>query len=409
MTFIAICLALTAFVAGYFYSVFRRTKLKDDVAASKTLYLRRMRELHEDVETGELLAELADAAQQDIVRVTMDDEKQIAHRHNRNAPVVPSTVIALLIVVSVSTATYLAVGDLDRALGRLPAQTATAPVDEASILAAIESLKEQLAIDPENPQGWALLGRTMMAMGDYDQAVSAFDKANQLVPNAPAIMLQYADALAMQSGGDLTVQSRQLVHEVLEIEPNNISALWLAGLGAAEQQDIGQAQIFLKRARELSAAAGASTIELDQIIAQLAPDPASVKSADNISDNDANSLPAIPITVEIAPKLAASIDGTETLFVFARATGVSGPPIAVRRESNISFPFTTTLDETMAMAPQFRLTAGQTITVAARLSKSGQALPQTGDLVGHTEPFNYPSANPDVSQPLKIVINDSHP
>ncbi|MGR8950202.1 MAG: c-type cytochrome biogenesis protein CcmI [Gammaproteobacteria bacterium] len=407
--------ALVLIVIGIFYYVLSRREITASPAesASKALYERRVEELAQDITSGEMLPDLAQAAEQDIVRVTLDDEKQVAVRQLTNAPVLPSALIALVIVVAVSGATYFSVGDLQRALGREPAPATAQTLDEESIRQAIEGLKDQLNTDPDNAEGWMLLGRTMMALGEYEQAVISLKKAMALVPNAPGLMLQYADAIAMSAGGKLTEEAQQIVRDVLAIEPDNVSALWLAGLGAAERDDNIQALAYLSRARELTAAAGAPTQELDQVIARLNPDDqaldqsAQFTQGENSSASSSTDLPAIPILIELKDEFADALDGDESLFVFARVVGQSGPPVAVRREDNVSFPFTTSLDQTMSMAPQFRLKNGQSIVVAARLSKSGQAMPQAGDLIGQAEAFNFPDQTPPSNSPLKITIDST--
>lgn len=414
MIFALSCLLLTTLVGAYLYLAFRRTGKKDGITASQALYNRRMEELNEDIKSGELRQELAEAAEQDIVRVTQDDELQTTKRETRNASVVTSTAIALFIIIGITTATYYNVGDLDRALGRQPD---LADPTNLQMIDAIEALKARLAIEPDNVEGWLLLGRTQMEMANFSEATSAFLKANKLRPNTPGIMLQYADSLAMQAGGNLTPQSKRLVTEVLALEPDNISALWLAGLGAAEEKDIELAKKYLNRAREITASVGASTLELDQIIARLSGEDintTTTTSAETVKQSrnqDKNVFtPSIPVVITISASLAEELDGTEVLFVFARAEGQKGPPVAVRRETNVNFPFRTSLDQSMSMAPQFTLQPGQKIKVAARLSKSGQALPQTGDFTGNAgSSFDYPDGAPTEDSPITILLDGKQP
>ena len=411
MTFIIVCSSLLLAVAGIFGYALSRTKQneREDIAA-KSLYEQRVVELEQDLASGELQPAQAKAAEQDIIRVTLDDDKQVARRKLSTAPTVPSLIVTTLLITLISGVTYYQVGDIDRAFGREPEVATAPPMDEASINQAIDGLRAQLENDPENPEGWMLLGRTMMALGNYAEATTALAKAMELVPNAPGLMLQYADALAMNAGGQLTEQAQQLVHEVLEIEPDNVSALWLAGLGAAERGDNNQSLIFLNRARELTVAAGASTIELDQVIAGL-KNAGNIPAA-NASEGEKDSLeksvaPPIPVSVELADKFGDIDPADYTLFVFARAVGQGGPPLAVRREPAVSFPFDTALDKSMSMTPQFQLSAGQTLIITARLSKSGQAMPQAGDLVGHSISFQYPEQAPSDEAPLKITIDQT--
>ena len=336
-------------------------------------------------------------------------KKQIHQRDGRNAPLVPSLLVVVVTLLAISGGTYMTLGDLDRAFGRAPVSAKEIPMDEASVRAAIAKLKEQLETHPDSAEGWALLGRTMMALGNYAEALTALKKANELVPDAPGLMLQYADALAMNAGGKLTDEAQDLVKRVLEIEPDNIAALWLAGLGAAERQNNAEALKYLTRARQLSAAAGAPTAELDQVLARLQAAPSQSATPDiagtGTDSDNAQASTSIPIVVDIDPDYAARLGGDETLFVFARVAGQGGPPVAVRRAQDFNFPYRTSLDQSMSMAPQFRLTTGQSIVVAARLSKTGDAMPTAGDLIGRAAAFDYPDPALTEDAPLTITID----
>ena len=75
----------------------------------------------------------------------------------------------------------------------------------------------------------------------------------------------------------------------------------------------------------------------------------------------------------------------------------------------MTFPYSTALDQSMSMAPQFTLQPGQRVKVAARLSKSGQALQQTGDFTGEALPFDYPAESPSEDAPITMLINAKQP
>ncbi|MEM7467715.1 MAG: c-type cytochrome biogenesis protein CcmI [Pseudomonadota bacterium] len=403
MAFLLLGVALGASVFAYLFLSLRPRKKQHEDNLANALYEQRVAELREDVVAGELREEVAQAAEDDIVRVTLDDDKQLQHREMRDAPTFLSALSVMLLLGGITAAVYLSVGDLDRALGR--AVEPQAPMmDETSIRQAVAGLKERLENHPNDAEGWALLGRTMMAMGNYDEAVEALNQANRLIPDAPGLMLQLADAIAMQANGKLTDEAQSLVAAALAIEPNNVSALWLAGLGAAERQDLESAINYLTRARTVSAAAGAPITELDQILAQLkrkaGGDVGSESQAPTVA-----ALPSIPILIEISPEMAKRVTGEESLFVFARVEGQGGPPVAVRRMEAVEFPVRTSLDQSMSMAPQFRLSAGQTIIVAARISPSGQAMPSPGDLTGAAPPFSYPEDAPEETSPINLQID----
>ncbi|HSW84809.1 MAG TPA: c-type cytochrome biogenesis protein CcmI, partial [Usitatibacter sp.] len=86
--------------------------------------------------------------------------------------------------------------------------------------------------------------------------------------------------------------------------------------------------------------------------------------------------------VTVAPEIASKITSTDTLFVFARSEGGSRAPLAVLRGSAKELPLRFALDDTMAMSPQWNLSRASDVRIEARVSKSGNAAPQPGDVVG---------------------------
>ena len=213
-----------------------------------------------------------------------------------------------------------------------------------------------------HPNGWHLVDR------------------HELVGDVPQILLQYADALAMANGGRVTSEARALVVRALAIEPENVTALWLAGLAAAESGERGAALDYLGRARDLVTQTGAPTDELDAMIRRLESDPA--EAPPTVAGSAS-------VTVEIAvdPVLNGRFEAEDVLFVFAQTAGERGPPLAVTRVAAGSLPREVVLDDTMAMAPNVTLRRGETVTVTARISRVGRPAARSGDLEGHSEPF----------------------
>lgn len=95
---------------------------------------------------------------------------------------------------------------------------------------------------------------------------------------------------------------------------------------------------------------------------------------------------AISGKVVMAPNLAAKGAPTDTLFVFARETSGPPMPVAIVRATKKDLPFTFRLDDSNSMMPSRKLSDVEVVVIVARLSKSGQAMPQSGDLEGMSQP-----------------------
>lgn len=261
--------------------------------------------------------------------------------------------------------------------------------DAQSIEAAVNVLEQRLQSAPDDPEGWFVLARSYMFLKRYDEAVSAFENLHRLVGDDPGMLVRYADAAAMASGGRIAGRPFELVQRALAVDPNQPQGLWLAGMGAAEQGDHASALGYWRRLEPLLENDVASLAEIRELMAyseqQLAEtggtgDVAAVAAVPAIAT--AAAAKSLTVSVALDDKLAARVSPSDIVFVFARA--VDGPPmpLAVVRRRAGELPLQVTLDDSMAMVPAMRLSQFEQVRVGARISRSGQAQAQSGDLQG---------------------------
>jgi cytochrome c-type biogenesis protein CcmH len=225
-------------------------------------------------------------------------------------------------------------------------------------------------------------------LGRHDEAADAYAKAAVRAPHDASLLADLADALAMARGQSLEGEPEKLVLRALELEPANLKALALAGTAAFERKDYAAAATYWQR--------------------MLPHVPTESEDARTIQQNvnEARALaadtrkPALKGTVSLAPQLKANAAPEDTVFVFARA--VEGPPmpLAVARTRVRDLPYRFQLDDSMAMTPAMKLSAFPKVVVTARVSKSGSATPQPGDLQG----ASVPVAND--APAVDVVINE---
>jgi cytochrome c-type biogenesis protein CcmH len=302
----------------------------------------------------------------------------------------------------------------------------------ASIDKMVKSLEDKLKSEPNNAKGWFMLGRTYMVMRRHSDAVQAYESANKYKPNDPEILLPLADALATISQGRLTGRPESLIKQALQVDPNDMMGLWLAGM-AAEQRDAKlEAVNFWKKLqtmlvldsedyKEVTAlitrasgtepvvTAPSSTTAQTPIPTQVAPSATaqvnvptqvapSVAAQANVpaqvvpsivvqtpnSDEVVNK--GIRVKVILSEALKASVKPDDTVFIYAKA--VTGPPmpLAAARKQVKDLPLELTLDDSMAMMPQMRISAFTEVKVGARVSLTGQPRAQTGDLFTEYSP-----------------------
>lgn len=279
-----------------------------------------------------------------------------------------------------------------------PAEGASAPhaMDSAQFAAMTERLAERLKAQPDDPVGWSMLGRSYMALGRFDDGLAAFERAASLRPNDAGALADLADALAVKNGRELDGEPLKLVERALKIDPNNLKALTLAGTAAFNRGDYAKAAAFWDRAVKVgppdspivqqarNAADEARQLgKLPSAVAGAASTPAAGQAA---TPAPAAGEGTITGTVTLAPALRGKVSPDDAVFIFARPAAGSRMPLAIVRKQVRDLPFAFRLDDTQAMSPAARISQAGQVIVGARVSKSGQAMPQPGDLEGLSPP-----------------------
>lgn len=278
---------------------------------------------------------------------------------------------------------------------------------EAQIAAMVGRLEARMKETPDDAQGWTMLGRSYSVLGRYQEADAAFAKVIALQPNDAQAWADRADALAMARGRQLAGEPEKLIARALELDPKNVKALALSGTIAFDRGDYPAAASLWESA--VAAAEPGSELArglqggVAEARARAAAASASAPSATQGATTPAP--PTEPVTsarvsgrVVIAPELLARAAPTDTVFVFARAADGPRAPLAVLRKQVKDLPFDFSLDDSMAMSAALRLSSAKQVFVSARVSKSGNAVAQPGDLQGTTP------AVPVGASDLQIVI-----
>jgi cytochrome c-type biogenesis protein CcmH len=305
-------------------------------------------------------------------------------------------VLALLIPLG-SVFTYLALGRPDAAAPQVSRSSAAVATSAAAAATAgrhavtpeqiegmVTALAERLKSEPNSSEDWLMLGRSYAALGRYRDAAIAMRRAYDLSPGNAGLIADLADIVGMAQGKRLAGEPARLVQQALDIDPRHAKALALAGSVAFEAKDYAAARGYWER-----------------LVAVLPPDAPilgsvrnNIAQARSMEDGArpvaaTASAPVVPTaatvsgTVELSPALASRVSPGHTLFVFARAAEGPRMPLAIVRHES-SLPFAFKLDDSMAMSPQLRLSGFAQVVVGARLSRSGNATPQPGDLIGQS-------------------------
>jgi len=334
--------------------------------ANLSIYRDQLRELDADLAAGTLAQADYERARREIEARLLEDVALAPEP----APARGGRALVAAIAVAIPAAAlgvYLLVGSP----GALSLQSEH-QMNAQQLEAMVERLAARLRENPDDVEGWKLLGRSYGALGRFPEAVDAYVKAATRAPRDAQILADLADVLAMSRGQRLQGEPEKLVLRALELDPQNLKALALAGTAAFERKDFAAAVRYWQRMLPLVAAGSEDARSIQ----------ASIAEAQSFLKPGAASVAALKGSVRLAPELKAKASPDDTVFIFARAAQGPPMPLAVKRAKVRELPLEFALDDSMAMAPGMQLSGFPRVIVGARVSKSGSATPQPGDLQG---------------------------
>ena len=303
---------------------------------------------------------------------------------------------------------FVALGLATFALYRLmgtPSATDQAATRAPTTLAeAILQLQAALARDPNQPEGWMLLGKSLASEGRLAESSDAFARAVKLLPDDPDLLVEAAQSrLYASSQRKLDPQAIAWVKHALSVQPGHQRAIWLLGISQRQEGQSAEAaktwEPLLAQVDAATAATLRQQIDAARIDAGLPPLPASVEPAGQASS--ANSL---TVKVALDPDFAARVRlrGDATVFVIARLTDGSPMPVAVEKHALQDLPLTLTLDDSDSLMPTQKLSALKEVELVARLSASGDATRQEGDLESKPVRVTLPT-----TAPVELLLGQS--
>jgi cytochrome c-type biogenesis protein CcmH len=344
-----------------------------------------LQQLDQDLAQGSLDAAMQRGARAEIERRVLEEEAVVAAPVRAGSP--RATLLLLGVAVPVLVlGLYVSIGN-PAALSPQAQATRGEPTPqevEAMVAKLAERMDKQPPGNVADTEGWIMLGRSYAVMQRYPEASRAFARALQLMPGDAQILVDQADVLAMQQGGNLQGEPLRLIEQALQNDPSNLKALALAGTAAFDRKDYGGAVGYWGRARAGAPKDSEFARSLDQSIADARAAGGGTSAS---AAAPAAAAKSISGRVSVAPALAARVAPGDTLFVFARAAEGPRMPLAILKRSAAELPLNFTLDDSMAMSPELKLSGFANVVVSARISKSGDAMPQSGDLEGQSAPL----------------------
>ncbi len=392
-------------------------------ALNASIYRDQITELERDLDNDVLSQDQFEQGRTEIEHRLLDDVSNTDESTSVEAPALGSSsrMTAIALVVFVPVLAILLYSILGTPAGLAPDEFRPEPMSQQSqsdqINQMVTTLAARLEDEPNNAEGWRMLGRSYLVLERFADARKAFEKAVNFIPNDPQLLADLADTIAMTSGQSLRGRPIQLIKQALVLDPQHEKALWLAGTAAYEEQDYRAALGYWQRLYAIQPPGSEGAQQMQRNIAEvqtllgdpvtpMAPPMAAAGMAGGMAAAQGPSVTAGKIsgTLTLAANLKAQVNPGDSVFIFAQA--VSGPrmPLAVIRTTVAELPLSFTLDDSLSMMPQMRLSGFEQVVVTARISRAGSATPQSGDLQGTAG-----QVSTDNTQGIKIVINEVLP
>ena len=317
-------------------------------------------------------------------------------RQGRSAGIFALALVVAFALPLAAGGLYLLVGT-PVALDGVPAAQPAMDIDQA-----VAELRGHLKQQPGDLQGWILLAQTEAAMHRNAQARDAYEQALRIDPHNGSAMVGWAEADSM-ARADHRIEGKalELLQQDVQADPASQRGLWLLGISQFQHDDYATAAATWHRLLPLldpgSTVANAVTEQIAVAEARAGGKPAPDAKASSAG-------PQLAVQVELAPTLRDKLKPGAALFVYARAESGPPMPLAVARLDAAKLPARVTLTDAMAMAPQLKLSSTDKVFVGARVSASGQAIAQPGDLEGDAGVVSV-----DRTDPIRIVIDKVHP
>lgn len=436
MTLFWILSGLMLVLALFFLIKTLLTPEKTDITGNQELLLYRSRfdELQQDIRNGIITEEDADAARKEMEMVMPGDGKSIQNDNAQDGNIdmkgdrkTAIIVTILLPIFAISLYLYLGQPGLvkktsppaqGRSTDSLPADHPSIENEHPSVDKMVARLAERLKTEPDDAEGWWTLANSYMSMERFSDAETAFEQLYRLTGDEPRVLLRYADAMIMANAGRFAGKPEELIDKAMKLDPENATGLWLAGMAAREKGEYKEAIDYwhkLLPKLENDKQSQQEVIQLINGVLQLAdgkidmPSALPVKSTgtdktDTGTATVATESASIRVSVSLSPEISGEASPDDTLFIFAKPLQGPPMPVAIVRKKVSDLPIEVILDDSLAIMPTNKLSSYDSVNIGARISKSGNAITQSGDLQSENI-----TAKPGIKDTINLVINSRAP
>ncbi len=312
------------------------------------------------------------------------------------------TIITLSVLIPVAAISLYLM--LSRPLEAVDPQ-AHAQIAQKEVEQMVAGLAAKLQQEPDNQKGWAMLAKSYKVLDRPIDAQQAYERAGNFIDSDAQMLADYADVLATNSNGSFAGKPEELLAKALKVDPNHPMALWLAGTAAYNSSDFSLAitlweklsAILVPDSEDARMIQGALRDARGQL-PQAGAASTKLNAAGTTSSDIVDSTKGVGGIVEVDAALASKFKLDDVVMVIARATDVK-MPVAVLRVKASELPVKFNLTDALAMTPQARISSLQSVLIEARVSKSGFAIPEPGDLYSDVQTVKVGDQN------IRLFVN----
>lgn len=413
---IVTCMLMLAF--AFVLPPLLRQPHKDKSAAREkiniAIHKEHLQELQNELDQGELSQKDFDQASHEVERALLSDITDDGQdpTHNVYQRSIRSAVLLTIVLPIFAIGTYLLLGEIELIDSKLDTGQEQSQSELHSIDEMVARLNLRLQEQDGSSEDWLMLARSNLVLERYDDAVHAYRRAYELLGDDPQLLSDYAEAMIL-ANNTYTEESMSLINLALKKDPDTPKALWLAGNYTLRSGETVQALEYFERLLNLLPPGSNEVNELKNTIEQIKQGSdldvidsmiTSSESDESILIESANNTTGIDVFVSLDPALLEKISPDDTVFIFARATQGPRMPLAIVRKQASELPVKVTLDDSTAMSLATKLSKFNQVIIGARISKSGDAMPRSGDMQGSSTVVNVREITG-----VKITINEILP
>jgi cytochrome c-type biogenesis protein CcmH len=282
------------------------------------------------------------------------------------------TVIGLCIfIVLLSSGLYFFLGDVYR----VAQKNNEKPITQENVEKMVSEFALKMEKEPDNLKGWAMLARSYRILGRNEDAAKAYARAGNYLDSDPQLLADYADVLASNANGSFAGKPLLLINQALKLDPNNLLALWLSGTASF---GAGNYKAAVQSWEKLAAQLPPNTDEARAIAGSIAE--ARSKGGLVAKTPVAVTGKGISGQIELSNDLKSKVKAGDVVMVIARQVG-ERMPVAVLKVPAGKFPMNFVLNDSLAMNPSNPLSKLSEASIEVRISKTGMAKPEVGDLI----------------------------